>query len=89
MSLQLENVWERIRMNAGAEFRMIRGSRFQYTIVSDHVIPDRTKQQIPRSHFAKALEFVPLVSTAPLQQLRGPSFIYAILMDSRIRQSDW
>jgi len=88
MPLQFDSVWERIRSNAGADFRMIRGARFRYTIIADHVIPDRTKQQIPKSHFGRARQLVPMASTAPLQQLRGPSFIYAILMDARIRQSD-
>jgi hypothetical protein len=32
---------------------------------------------------------VPLENTVPVQHLRGPSYIYAILMDPRIRQDDW
>jgi hypothetical protein len=32
---------------------------------------------------------VPLSSTVEMNHLQGPSYIYAILMDSRIRRDDW
>jgi hypothetical protein len=82
-------VWDRIEALAGQEFHMIRGAVFLYKVSGGHVLPDRTNQQIPKSHFEKALAFVPLADTTAIQDLRGPSFIYAILMDSRIRQADW
>jgi hypothetical protein len=53
------------------------------------VVPDRTIQHIPRSHFVKALGLVPLSGPGAIQTLRGPSYIFAILMDPRIRQSEW
>jgi hypothetical protein len=89
MAPQINTVWKRIEDRAGAEFQMIRGGAFRYSIIAGHVIPNRTRQQIPKSHFKEALHLVPLANTVALQHLRGPSFIYAILMDSRIRQSDW
>lgn len=82
-------VWDRIEKNAGAEFHLIKGATFRYAVVAGHVLPDRTNQQIPKAHFEKALALVPLGNTAELQDLRGSSFIYAILMDVRIRQTDW
>ena len=85
----ISSVWKRIQANVGCEFRMVRGAKFRYAVVAGHVIPDRTNQQNPKSHFEKALAIVPLTSTATIQSLRGPSFIYAILMDARIRQTDW
>lgn len=86
----IDEVWSRIEAHAGENFYQIRGREFTYIISGGHVIPDRTRQQIPKSHFEKALEYVPLENTIPLQKnLRGPSYIYAILMDNRIRRSDW
>ena len=85
----INSVWERIEALAGQEFHMIRGAAFLYEVSGGHVLPDRTNQQIPKSHFEKALAFVPLTDTTAIQDLRGPSFIYAILMDPRIRQADW
>ncbi len=85
----IQEVWERIEAHAGQTFNQLRGGAFAYGVVGGHVVPDRTYQQIPRSHFERALDLVPLESTRPVQHLRGPSYIYAILMDHRIRRNDW
>jgi hypothetical protein len=85
----LEIVWQRIETHAGEQFMQIRGGKFIYEVIGGHVVPDRTNQQIPKSHFEKALVLLPLENTVRIQHLRGPSYIYAILMDDRIRMSDW
>lgn len=36
-----------------------------------------------------ALTLVTLANTVPVQHLRDPSYLYAILMDERIRGQDW
>lgn len=36
----------------------------------------------------EATELLPLESTVPIQHLRAPSYIYAILMDPRIYYGD-
>ena len=89
ISTTIATVWDRIEKNAESEFHLIKGAKFRYAVKAGHVIPDRTNQQIPKSHFEKALSLVPFGNTAEIQQLRGPSFIYAILMDARIRRTDW
>ena len=89
MNPSLEIVWARIRAHAGEPFRQIRGGEFRYEAPSGYIALDRTNQNIPKSDFNRALEIVPLENTAAVQHLRGPSYIYAILMDPRIRQSDW
>ena len=85
----IDVVWSRIEAHADATFTQIRGGLFTYAVRNGHVIPDRTQQQIPKSHFARALALVPLSDTTGIQELRGPSYIYAILMDQRIREADW
>jgi hypothetical protein len=85
----IEVVFQRIEQHAGALFRQIRGAEFRYIVIGGHVVVDRTNQQIPKSHFAQALGNVPLSNTRELQALRGPSYIYAILMDDRIRAGEW
>ena len=82
-------VWRRIETHAGAVFSQIRGGEFRYTIKSGCVFLDRTNRQIPRSNFESAFKLVPLKNTVPLQRFQGPSYIYAILMDGRIRSRDW
>jgi hypothetical protein len=84
-----QTVWTRIEANAGQTFHQIRGGAFTYRVYGGSVRPDRTNRLIPKSNFEKALALVPLASTAPVQRLQGPSFIYAILMDPGIRQNDW
>lgn len=42
-----------------------------------------------RAAFNEALKEVSLNNTVPLQNLQVPSYLYAILMDKRIRQNDW
>lgn len=85
----LEAIWARIKACEGETFRQIRGGEFTYTVAGSAVIPDRTNQNIPRAHFEEATTLLPLSNTVPVQHLRGPSYIYAILMDSRIRGKDW
>ena len=82
-------VWARIKAHEGETFRQIRGGEFTYIVSGSAVVPDRTNQNLPRSHFEEASRLLPLQSTIPVQHHRGPSYMYAILMDNRIRQGDW
>ena len=85
----IDLVWGRIMAHEGETFRQIRSQEFTYEVVSSVLRPSTTNQNLPKSAFADALDLVPLASTAPVQHLRGPSYLYAILMDARIRQGDW
>lgn len=86
---EFDTVWARIESHAGEKFVQIRGGEFTYEVLGGYVVPDRTNQQLPKSHFEEAFGLVPLENTVPVQHLRGPSYIYAILMDERIRGNDW
>lgn len=87
--ISIDTVWARIKAHEGDEFHQIRGKSFIYTVQGAAVVPEGINQMIPKSHFERALEFLPLENTVPLQeQFRGPSYIYAILMDPRVRKDD-
>ena len=88
-TMTFDTAWRRIESHAGEAFHQIRGGEFTYAVRSGAVWPDRTNRALPRSHFERAFELVPLASTTSVQHLQGPSYLYAILMDPRIRQSDW
>ena len=85
----IDELWRRIVAHSGETFTQIRGGTFTYRMTNSAIIPDRTNQNIPKAHFKKALELVPLQDTTCVQHLRGPSYIYAILMDPRIRKGNW
>lgn len=87
--ITFDAIWQRIKEHEGKKFMQIRGGEFTYEVAASAVIPDRTNQNLPRSHFEEASRLLPLADTVPVQHLRGPSYIYAILMDPRIRQADW
>lgn len=84
-----DRIWQRIQSHAGETFRQIRGGEFTYEVRSGGVWPDRTARNIGRSQFEQALALMPIDSTVPLQRLQGPSYLYAILMDPRIRDGHW
>jgi hypothetical protein len=85
----MQQVWARIEGCQGQPFTQIRGAQFTYRVDGNLVFPDHTVQAIHRSQFEKALELVPLSGPGEIQHLRGPSYIYAVLMDPRIRKGEW
>jgi hypothetical protein len=84
-----DTIWARIKANEGNTFRQIRGQGFTYTVDGSTINPSTTNQNIPRAHFEEASKLLPLHNTVAVQHLRGPSYLFAVLMDKRIRQQDW
>lgn len=86
----IEVVWSRILAHQGQVFHQVKGQAFTYQVSGNALIPSTTKAKIYKSQFAKALEHAPFnkVSDIP-PDVFGPSYVYAILMDPRIRQNDW
>lgn len=78
-------IWSNILKYEGEIFKQIRGKEFTYTISGKAIIPSTTNRIITMAQFKSAFEFVPLKNTKEIQHLQGPSYLYAILMDSRIR----
>jgi hypothetical protein len=77
-------VWGRIRSNEGEVFCQVRGGEFTYSIVGEAVLPDRTNRVLARSQFEQAHTRFPVEGPGELQDLQGPSYLYAILVDPRI-----
>lgn len=87
--LDIETVWANVLKYEGEVFRQIRGGEFRYRVSGNFIHPDRTNIQISKSQLHEALAFFPLSNTVRIQHLRGPSYIYAILMDRRISGRDF
>ena len=79
-----DTVWHRIVTLEGQAFRQKTGRAFRYGISGSSVVPSTTNRQIPRSHFARAYERAPIDGPGQLRDLQGPSYLYAILTDSRV-----
>lgn len=79
------NVWSKIIIHEGEVFTQIRGKEFTYIIVGNSIVPSTTNRNIHMNQFEKAYELMPLKNTSAIQDLQGPSYLYAILTDSRIR----
>jgi hypothetical protein len=87
--VDIGTVWSRIAAHAGEDFRLVRGDLFQYEVPGNYLLPVGRVRHLSRTNFAKALDRLPLENTRSVSDLQGPSYVYAILMDSRIRRSDW
>lgn len=79
-----EDIWMSIERHAGETFTQRRGGEFRYRVATGCVLPDRTNRMLPRSHFEQAFVRMPVEGPGALQDLQGPSYIYAILIDPRI-----
>lgn len=80
----IEQIWTRIIENEGEIFKQIKGKEFTYQIIGNGLKLTTTNQIINKSVFEKAIELLPVKNTVPLQHLRAPSYLYAILTDKRI-----
>ena len=65
------------------------GGEFTYTITGSSLTPDRTNRVVSKGQFEQALALVPLPDTTVVQHLQAPSYIFALMMDPRIRHTDW
>lgn len=87
--MDIETVWNRVVSCEGEKFHQIRGKEFSYTVTAKSIILSTANRSISKGTFEQALEYVPLSDTTLVQHLQAPSYIYAILMDSRIRNGLW
>jgi hypothetical protein len=82
-----EQVWGRITALSGQTFHTKRGIPFAYDATSSSVALRNTERSLPVGHFKKALDRFPVSGPGDLQDLQGPSYLYAILTDPRVRES--
>jgi hypothetical protein len=83
------SIWKRIKSLEGESFKTRRGLEFTYEISDDVLYPSRTSYRISQSEFQKAYDLMPIKGPGEISQLvRGPSYVWAILHDPRIRTTD-
>lgn len=85
-------VWERISRHAGEPgFHTRTGKDVTYDVDDDAIVVRGVRgARIPRDHVEEAARHVPFSSLREVpQELWGRSYLFAILMDARIRRTDW
>tara|TARA_Y100001936_G_C15949361_1_gene599266 strand:+ start:757 stop:1029 length:273 start_codon:yes stop_codon:yes gene_type:complete len=86
----LDIIWKRIKNLEGETFRTIQNLEFTYEISGDVLIPSRTEYNLSKSDVGKILERIPLKGPGEISNdVRGPSYLWAILHDSRISNDEW
>jgi hypothetical protein len=79
-------IWRAIETHEGETFRQLRGQEFTYRIESGCVWPSTTNRNLSKAQFRKAWERMPLAGPGAIQDLQGPSYVFAIVTDPRIAQ---
>jgi hypothetical protein len=86
----LDDVWHRLTLLQGQEFRTKTGLPFTFTVSGEVFHPSRTKYNISKTEFGKALARVPLDGPGKINEIvRGPAYIWGVLHDNRVRKNDW
>ncbi len=81
---KIDKVWANICKHEGDVFYTVKNKEYTYAVKDNYIIvgiPSRTK--ITKSYFERALELN--VSKPTEINLRGHSYIYGIITDSRIK----
>lgn len=84
-----EKIWARIVALQGEEFATITGLPFTYQIAGDGLFPSRTRYRLSRGNVEKAYGMTPIPSPGAItKEVRGPSYVWAILHDPRVSR-EW
>jgi hypothetical protein len=83
-------IWDRIIKHSGEIFNTITGLKFTYEIKDNGFYPSRTEYRIPKEDFRKAYQMIPVDGPGMIsKEVRGPSYIWAVLHDPRISLREW
>ena len=88
-----EAVWRRIEKHQGQEFTMASGKPVTFEVEGNGIWffrkGHRINRKATRRQLEEAISRCPLKSTTEIKDLIDYSYIFAILMDRRIRENAW
>lgn len=91
--VDIDTIWQRISSRAGEQFHTKRGLPFTYVVPGAYLRVTRDGREINRSlsktNFREAAEVMPVDGPGDLKDRQGSAYTWAILMDARIRRTDW
>jgi len=92
-ALDPDRVWVRIIDHQGESFETVRGLPLTYEVEGAGIWFFRDGRRIDkklwRGDVEKAIERCPLRKTTDIKDVMDPAYLFALLMDKRIRQNDW
>ena len=87
----LDAIWRRILLHEGSAFRTKDDEIFTFKIDGEVIVVDRpSSPRIGKTQFGLALPLVPIEGPGEIHNLVfGPSYVWAVLHDDRIRGRDY
>ena len=89
----VNDVWARMERHAGQAFETATGLEFTYRVPGQFLCVTRDgreiNRQLSKTNFAKALASMPAEKPSDLKDRQGSAYTWGILMDRRIRLTDW
>lgn len=86
-------VWRRIVSHQGAQFQTVRGLPFTFEVEGAGIWffrdGKRVNRKLTRTQFEVALSRCPLARTTEISDLMDYPYLFAVLMDRRIRGEEW
>lgn len=89
--IDFETLWNRIIQHENEEFKTKTGLPFTYQISKNKFICSRVNYNISKKNFLQRyLLGLPQVENINMKEITaGPSYVWAVLHDDRIRQKDY
>ncbi len=88
-----EEVWRRVKNHQGEHFQTARGLPFTFEVEGSGIwfFRDRKRvnRKLTRTQFEVALSRCPLTRTTEIKDLMDYPYLFALLMDRRIRDQAW
>lgn len=81
----MNDIWEKIKQHQGETFYTVQGLEFSYRVEGEKVIHTRSAKPLSRTDFEKAELLAPQKPSDLHNAVRGPSYVYAIVTDPRLR----
>ena len=88
-----DEIWQRVVAQAGEQFHTARGYPFEYEIDGKGIWffrnGKRINRKLTRKQFDIGVSRCPLKATTEIADLMDYAYLFALLMDRRIRGTDW
>ena len=90
MKLSFKNsdyIWENIKRHSGETFKTVKGIPYDFHVDGEYIRLHNTNRSIPKKDVENALLIKePTVSKLKKAGFQGPSYLYGIITDNRIKK---